>query len=312
MASHLQLWRTVTQTAFFAIFVLAPPLDLLRLDLQHGHAVLLGMKWTLGLDAFLAGHGSLQEAAFNLVMLGFLPLFSVGALILWAAWHYGRLYCGWLCPHFTVVEWLNFLMTRASGRPTLWERGLLPQHQVSGHQSVPNRWFWIPALLLAFGLALLWSVVFLTYLLPPTEIYANLLNGQPSWRQALFIGFSSLVLSIDFLFARHLFCRYACSVGLFQSLAWMLNPSALKVKFDRGRALSCGDCNSACEHVCPMRLKSRASKRKIYSCTECGVCIDACDQVNGGAGPLAWSAGAQVPVSAIGGLKRPPRSHLPE
>jgi ferredoxin-type protein NapH len=28
------------------------------------------------------------------------------------------------------------------------------------------------------------------------------------------------------MFARHLFCRFGCAVGLFQSLAWMANPKA--------------------------------------------------------------------------------------
>jgi len=308
--TRLQPWRKTFQLGLFALFILAPPLDLLRMDLQQGHAVLLGRSWTLGIDDFLAGHGSTLDAAINLVLRGFLPLFGAGVLLLWVAWYYGRLYCGWACPHFSVVEWLNTLMTRASGRPTLWQSK--PLRQPDGKRVKPNRWYWAPVVLLALGMAFLWSVVFLTYLLPPGEIYNNLLTAQLTWRQGLFIGVSALILSIDFVFARHLFCRYACSVGLFQSLVWMANPRALVIKFDKTQAVRCSDCNLACENVCPMRLKPRANKRKIYSCTECGLCIDACKQVNGGAGLLSWAAGEQVvPLSAIGGLKCPPRPARP-
>ena len=43
------------QAGFFALFVLAPPLDLFRLDLTLGHFILFGQAWTLGLDPFLRG-----------------------------------------------------------------------------------------------------------------------------------------------------------------------------------------------------------------------------------------------------------------
>jgi polyferredoxin len=50
-----------------------------------------------------------------------LPILGVGALLIWVAWRWGRLYCGWLCPHFSVVETINACMRRATGRPSLWE-----------------------------------------------------------------------------------------------------------------------------------------------------------------------------------------------
>jgi ferredoxin-type protein NapH len=34
------------------------------------------------------------------------------------------------------------------------------------------------------------------------------------------------VFTLEFALARHLFCRFGCAVGLFQSLAWMANPGA--------------------------------------------------------------------------------------
>jgi len=280
MASpDLQRRRNLFQAAFFALFVLAPPLDLLRIDLTRGHAVLLGMDWTLGIDAFHTGEIGVAQAAFNLFWRGFLPLFGGAALFLWIAWRYGRLYCGWLCPHFSVVEVINRLMWRASGKPSLWEKKALPPLQPDGSKVAPNAAYWVPTLLAVFGFAFLWAVVLLTYLLPPAEIYANLLNGELTFRQALFIFVATTVLSIEFLFARHLFCRFGCAVGLFQSLSWMGNNRAMVVGFDTIRAVACRGCNNACDNACPMRLKPRTIKRRMFTCTECAQCISACTQV---------------------------------
>ena len=299
-ATGLQRRRLAFQVGFFLLFVLAPPLDILRIDLTRGHAVLLGMDWTLGIDAFRAGQGSAAEAAFNLLWRGFIPLFGGAALFLWLAWRFGRLYCGWLCPHFSVVEMINGLMRRASGRPSIWERKPLPQRQADGTHQVPNAWYWIPTLVAVFGFAFLWAVVLLTYLLPPAEIYANLLQGELTMRQSIFIVAATVALSIEFLLARHLFCRFGCAVGLFQSLSWMANNRAMVVGFDTKRASRCGECNNACDNVCPMRLKPRTIKRKMFTCTECAQCISACTQVQGGEphnSLLRWVDGsAALPV----------------
>ena len=346
----VQRWRAWTQIGFFSLFLLAPPLDILRIDLTQGHAILLGQNWTLGIDAFLAGRAGPGDAALNLFLRAFLPIFGGAALFIWIAWRYGRLYCGWLCPHFSVVELINGLMRRASGRPSLWERrvggapsprpepvapwktlrraddsrdgGGSPRGRSlrlgrrsrrgstssvpgvawdTGHpgpkaasgapaeggaptvgQVRPNPWYWAPTLLAVLGFAFLWAVAFLTYLLPPFEVYHNLLTGSLTRNQGIFLTAATLALSVEFLLARHFFCRYACAVGLFQSLAWMANDRAMVVGFDTRRAIACATCPSLCDEACPMRLKPRTIKRRMFTCTECGECIAACTRVQGG------------------------------
>lgn len=289
----LQRRRAWFQAGFFALFVLAPVLDILRIDLTRGHAVLLGMDWTLGIDDFLAGRAGIAEALGNLLLRGFLPLFGTAALLLWVAWRFGRLYCGWLCPHFSVVELINGLMRRAIGRPSLWEHRPLPTRQADGSELAVNPWYWIPTVLAVAGFAFLWALALLTYLLPPAEVYGNLLRGEPTRNQAIFLTAATLALSVEFLLARHLFCRFACAVGLFQSLAWMANNQAMVVGFDTARADGCRDCNNACDNACPMRLKPRTLKRKMFTCTECAECISACRQVKDGseASLLRWVSG---------------------
>jgi ferredoxin-type protein NapH len=305
----LQRKRAWFQIGFFALFVMAPILDIFRIDLTLGHAILLGQDWTLGIDDFLTGRAGIADATFNLFFRGFVPIFGGAALFIWIAWRYGRLYCGWLCPHFSVVELINRLMRRASGKPSLWERRPLPELQPDGSRQIPNRWYWLPTLLAVIGFAFLWALVLLTYLVPPFEVYQSLATGQLTRNQAIFLTAGTAALSVEFLLARHFFCRFACAVGLFQSLAWMANDRAMVVGFDTDRASACSGCNNACDNACPMRLKPRTLKRKMFTCTECAECISACTQVQDGlqrASLLRWVEGAAA-VSAVTGRPAKPR-----
>ena len=280
-SSILQRRRTLFQAAFFCLFILAPPLDLFRFDLNLNHFILFGSHWTLGLDALIEGDISSLQGSLNIILRGFLPLLLIVGGVIWIAWRFGRFYCGWLCPHFSVVEMINRLMFYASGRQSLWERQPLPSRQADGTMVKFDWRYWPVTLLSAAFFALLWAVVLLTYLLPPAEIYHNLLHASLTPNQARFIGVGSLLLFIEFTFARHFFCRFGCAVGLFQSLAWMANDRGLVVGFDRRRAKLCSDCNNACDNICPMRLKPRSIKRRMFTCTECAQCITACEQVQG-------------------------------
>lgn len=284
--SATQRHRIAWQIGFFVVFALAPVFDVLRYDLVAGHAWIIGLPWHLGIDDFLAGRIGSGQAALNLLLRLFLPLLGGAALFIAAAWRWGRLYCGWLCPHFSVVETINQLMIHASGKPSVWERKPLPPRNADGSPRQRDARWWLLVVPMAVGFAFAWAVVFLTYLLPPGEVYGNLAHLSPTRNQTIFLSAATIVLSIEFLFARHLFCRYACAVGLFQSLAWMSNRGAMVVGFARHRAAECERCyvaqgpgNAACEAVCPMRLRPRTAKHKMFTCTQCGQCIAACNTV---------------------------------
>jgi len=272
VVDHRQNQRFILRAAFFLLFVLAAPLDIFRLDLTLGHFILFGYNWTLGLDPFLAGEIGPGEAALNIILRGFLPIAIGGGLLIGIAWRWGRLYCGWLCPHFSVVEAINGLMIRTMGKPTLWEK-----HPINGASS--DRRYWPLTLLAVVGFAFVWALSLLTYLLPPHEIYDNLFAGELTRNQTIFLSVGTAIFCIEFLLARHLFCRFGCAVGLFQSLAWMANRKAMVVGFDNHRTESCIDCNAACDSACPMRLKPRSIKRRMFTCTQCARCLDACEQV---------------------------------
>lgn len=295
--SAFQGRRRLLQTGFFMLFILAPILNIFRIDVTQPQVVVLGQVWSLGIDALLAGKSSGLQAGIDLILRGLLPLALIVIGFGWIAWRYGRLYCGWLCPHFSVVEIINGLMRRASAKPSLWEHSPLPLQQADGRPLPRQPRYWWAVALAVPAFAFLWALVLLTYLLPPTEVYSNLFNAELTRNQTLFLTAASIVFSLEFLLARHLFCRFGCAVGVFQSLVWMGNRRAMVIGFDRQRGALCRGCAVHCEAVCPMRLKPRSSKRHMFTCTECGQCIAACEQVQqteaGGPAPLLqWVKGA--------------------
>lgn len=279
---RLQRLRRATQVGFFVLFLLAPAFDLLRFDLNETQLWLLGHRWSLGIDAFLHHQASATDAALGIILRGILPALALVVAFLTIAYKFGRLYCGWLCPHFSLVETLNDLLHRACGKFSLWDAAPTPR----GDRTPQCRWwplFFISCLVFGFA----WAVTLLSYLLPPAEVWGNLLSGTSTPNQARFLAIGTAVFTAEFLFARHLFCRFGCAVGLFQSLAWMANPRGLVVAFDRSRARDCRDCSTpaspagaACDQVCPMRLKPRNIKRLMFSCVQCGQCLTACDSSN--------------------------------
>ena len=296
---RLQRRRRAFQGGFFVLFLLAPALDLLRFDLTEAQLWVLGQRWSLGIAAFQAGQATATETAIGIVLRGFLPALLFIGGFLFVAWRYGRLYCGWLCPHFSSVEMLNDLLHRACGKLSLWDAKAVPR---AGR--TPQRRWW-PLFALSCGvLGFLWAITLLTYLLPPATIWGNLVQGTLTPNQARFIGIGTLVFTLEFAFARHLFCRFGCAVGLFQSLAWMANPKAMVMAFDRGRARDCRDCatasapeGSACDHACPMRLKPRNVKRLMFSCVQCGRCGSECETSQGAQGQpplLQWTVGVDA------------------
>jgi len=296
--STVQRRRRFTQIAFFVLFVVTPIFDLLRYDLTEAHAYFLGFAWHVGIDDVIAGHVSPLAIAGKLLLYLFLPLLGALGVLLGVAWKWGRLYCGWLCPHFSVVETINRLLLRATGKHSLWDSKKTPPWEPDGRPAVRDARYWLLIVPLVVAFAFTWALVFLTYLMPPFQVYGGLLNFSLHKYEVIFLAVATTVLSAEFLFARHLFCRYACAIGIWQSFAWMGNKKAMVVGFDRERVGDCADCvggkTSACDAVCPMRLKPRNVKRWMFACTQCGQCLSACATVNrdNAQGPLLkWVSG---------------------
>lgn len=281
-ATDLQTRRQRYQIAFFILFLLAPALNLLRFDVTEAQLWVLGFKWSLGIDALMKGQITATQAGWSLLWRGLLPLVLVVVGFLAVAWRYGRLYCGWLCPHFSAVELLNQVLHRAIGKFSLWDKHTTRRRNGQGQAITPQRAWWPVFLALSLVLGFTWAITLLSYLLPPARVWSHLVHNALTPGEARFLWIGTAVFTLEFVLARHLFCRFGCAVGLFQSLVWMANPKGMVVAFQRERARDCRTCDlpqgSACDNGCPMRLNPRNIKRMMFSCVQCGQCLTHCDE----------------------------------
>lgn len=280
--------RTLTRVLFFLLFLFAPLLDIFRFDLTLGHFIFFGQQWTLSLHSVLHGDAGSLEAAGIIFIKIFLPGIAFVGICGYLIWKFGRIYCGWLCPHFSVVEMINKLMLKQLNRITLWEKPTEQNTSFIARGVVASA---------SICMAFVWAVGLLSYLLPPMPLLNDLVNFQLGFGSTIFICVATLVFSFDFIFARHIFCKYGCALGLFQSLIWMANNKAMTVKFDRKRAKACRDCDKECDKACPMRLPTRNMKRAKFTCTQCAQCISACEIVqkdNPEGSLLKWVDGAEA------------------
>lgn len=303
---NLQSKRLTTRAAFFGLFLLAPVLNIFRYDLTETRFVLFGFPLSFNLNLDWVAQSSPMDVASQVLLWFILPILVLVPLVLWVAWKWGRIYCGWLCPHFSVVETINNLMTRITGRPTLWEALKKGRHGKVVH--------WAGLTLVCALIGFSWALALLSYLLPPIPLYADLVTGNLSFYPAIFLAIATTIFTLDFLFARHLFCKYGCVFGVVQSITWMTHGRGQLVTFDTTRAAACRDCTKACDAACPMRLPTRSHKRAKFSCTQCLQCVSACREVqkdNPEGSLLHWQPGEPSRQTVLIPIHQLTTSHQP-
>jgi hypothetical protein len=89
--AQLQRRRRWFQAVFFAVFLLAPALNLLRFDLTETQLWVLGFRWSLGIEAFMRGEATAMQTAWSIVWRGILPVLALVIAFLTVAYHFGRL-----------------------------------------------------------------------------------------------------------------------------------------------------------------------------------------------------------------------------
>ncbi len=273
---NIQFFRKLTRFFFFILFLLAPALDIFRFDLPSTHFVFFGHYLSFDLGQAWVSSASSTDVGGRILFRFLLPLVLIIGVGLFIFYQWGRLYCGWLCPHFSVVEMINGLMEKKLGRVTLWESvkpGFTSPKGIKKHANT------LILILIPLLIAFTWAMALLTYLMPPKQVVMGLFTGNLYLAESIFISVATLLFTLDFLLARHLFCKYGCAVGYFQSLMWMINSKANVVEFDRDQARICQECDKVCEDACPMRLPVRGFKRGKFSCTQCMQCVSACVKV---------------------------------
>jgi ferredoxin-type protein NapH len=252
------------QPAFWALCFLAPMLDIFRVDMLHQRLIWLR-----------------QSLPFEIGNMMWLPFGFYGAVILIGiiSLIWGRLFCGWACPHNTLTEWTYALraMVGRHKKPR-WMKLLLKKssaYQVAFSLLSPSL-----ALILTFSLSVLLSF----YVVPPQWVISQYVSGQP--HIALVFGHGLFVLiGLFLLYAGNDFCRTCCPYGLAQSVSAYQESSPwrpMEISFSGDVLSQCRTC-TACQIACPVDIDPRDGTLKgvlkvgqFDGCFNCGECIDAC------------------------------------
>lgn len=197
---------------------------------------------------------------------------------------FGRLFCGWLCPHNIMTE---------STRPFRAAVGIepMPRWMALGVKRFPNIKPALPWLGVGFGVLLCFGMTFLLFhaVLPWDFLVKGYLKGQPEF--ALWTGqLLFTLIGVFLLFSGHHFCRSACPYGMAQSASAYQGGRRrpLEITYTGNRTEktdSCGTC-TACQQVCPVDIDPRSDNvgsilkvGEFWGCWNCGECIDACKTV---------------------------------
>ncbi|MCV6639148.1 quinol dehydrogenase ferredoxin subunit NapH [Candidatus Albibeggiatoa sp. nov. NOAA] len=201
------------------------------------------------LQSFVAGHAIASTAL-------------IGALIVSVTYMLvgGRMYCSWVCPINMVTDLAQWLRDKLG---------------IKGSSIVLNRQFryWVFAMTLIASYItgqLVWEFVN-----PVSMLHRGLIFGM-----GLTAGVVFAVFIFDLLISRRGWCGHVCPVGVFYGF---LGRTAL-LRINANQREKCDDCME-CFQICPEQQVIKPALKgagtswiQTAECTNCGRCIDVCDQ----------------------------------
>ena len=210
---------------------------------------------------------------FGVTGLGF-ALFFLTAL-------FGRLWCGWACPHTVYLDHVYRRIERMIDGDAVQRRQLDLAPLSTGK---------IARRILKHGLYILASLfithLFLSYFVSLPELW-HMMGQAPAehWGKFLFVFIAAGILYFNFAWFREQMCIVICPYGRLQSA--LTDDHSMVIGYDakrgepRGKlgtsdAGACLDCNR-CVQVCPTGIDIRHGLQ--MECVGCAACIDACDEV---------------------------------
>jgi len=212
-------------------------------------------------------------AFFFITGLGF-SLFFVTAL-------FGRLWCGWACPHTVFLEHVYRRIER-------WIEGDSPKRRKLDQQpwdvgklfkrTLKHSLFVVISMIIAH--------FFLAYFVSIPQLYSWMRSSPAeNWSAFVFVFVASGLIYFNFAWFREQLCLVICPYGRLQSA--LIDDDSMIIGYDenrgepRGKATQTGvgdciDCNR-CVQVCPTGIDIRQGLQ--IECIGCANCIDACDAI---------------------------------
>lgn len=186
----------------------------------------------------------------------------------------GRVFCSWICPYGLLSEMGQKLRHR--------QIACVPEHNI----------FIVKTLILSIGLAVTsllgFSVLGLTSLPGELSLVPVLVwQGSDMWFLLGALALPLVVLALEILSGRRLWCRYVCPQSVLLGIAAKSLPPAMPGLRIRWQAELCS-CKGEfpCRAICSLALNPRSrGGPERRDCTQCGDCLKVC-ALRGGA--LVW------------------------
>lgn len=254
----------------------------------------MGVHWVVG-TLYAISIGALDIAdpvmALQTVLLTrevYIPLLLAAAIPALLALVFGRVFCSWMCPYNTMLDWID-----AGKRRVFRKRWLKARRRpITSNPRPALYWGVFGALLVAVVLV---GLPLMGWLSVPgiltSQFSQTVLGMGPGLELALVAG----LLVGEVAIARRAWCTYACPVGAMLSV--FRTPKTMRVVRDANRC-SCKPGAEACRVACPVGLLPFMSGVEPY-CYNCGSCIATCEKTRrsalrfgfGGAGAASRETG---------------------
>lgn len=270
--ARLNKIRRLVQIFALLFLFIVPVLNLL------GSHFILGSLYSISFGALdiVDPVMAFQTLVLSKILYGPLILACIIPIVL--ALIFGKVFCSWMCPYNTLLEWVEIIEIKYFKR---WYRWTQRKRNFGNPR---RRVYWAVFILLVF-ITLIVGLPLLSYLSMPgiisTQIAQTIRGMDPGIELGLAVG----LLGVESVVANRFWCKYICPVGA--GLAVFRVPNTLHLSYDEATC-DCGGSISPCEKTCPLGLSPKEAG--IYpSCYNCGECLKTCEKTGSGALGFAWT-----------------------